>query len=100
MGKGFGIGGAHVNITGADDVLQKAIWNGTEFDDVVGNSKMLDQGSCRCCAIRARILFRGQFAGQEEPNLPPTQALLKMGKGSQQSFEIPVLVVVAHEDDA
>lgn len=34
MSEGLGIGGCDVNIAGAIHVVQKAIWDGTEFDEL------------------------------------------------------------------
>src|SRR5713101_2235413 len=79
MRKGFGISRGYVNVTGSVKVMQRAIGNRSEFDDVLASPKIVYDRRRRLGSISTRILPRFQLAGKKEFHLLSMQTTAQDG---------------------
>src|SRR5713101_6760618 len=79
MSKGFGISRGYVNVAGTIEMMQRAIGNRSELDDVLASPKIVYDRRGRLGSISPRILARFQLAGKKEFHLLSMEATAQDG---------------------
>src|SRR5579864_9108032 len=87
-----------VQITRAIHMMQLLVGNGSQFNHLLLNSHLIDQGKRWLSPVRARISPFLQFAGQEQTNLS-TQPFPNQRQRAKQSLEISEVIVMAHVEE-
>ncbi len=119
MRERFGISRGYVNIAGAIEVMERAIRNRPQLDDVahvvmrvcpvarrtpatpLALLKFMGERRGRLGAVIPGIRLRAQLASKKEFCFYPSlQTAVQDGHSAQQCFEIPVVIVVAHKEQA
>src|SRR5208282_122366 len=99
---GFGISRGHVDVAGTIEGMKGAIRNRSQLDDILASARMkiVGQRRRRLLSICPRILVRLQPAGKKELHLLSLQTTAQDRHCPEESFEIPVVIVVAYKKQA
>src|SRR5437660_5051483 len=80
--------------------MQQAIGHGTKLDHIVRKFQLFYQVGSRVSAVGPGIVLRAKLAGQDQAYFLGREPVAHQVKGPDESFEVPVIVVVADKEQA
>src|SRR5579863_3285251 len=98
MSKGLSVCRSYVDVSAPIKLMQPGIRHCTQLDHGFRESKSIEQTRSSIRTIAAGILARSEFAGQQQFD-PPGHSITNKRQGSEKGLEIPVIVVVADEEE-
>ena len=92
--KGFRIGRSDVDVGAPIKMMELTIWDRSQLNHEVRYTQRFHQPCRAGWIVGAWIRAGSQLAGNQKPKRPVLQTLSQERQCAEQSFEVPVLVVV------